>query len=495
VNPRSLRGRTRSLDLALVDASFARRPSVVDPVLRTLTGLADHSVLWALVGGALAASGGPRRRGAVRGLLAVVGASSLANGVLKPLLPRARPLAADVPALRRLLAPPVSSSFPSGHAASAAAFATGVALEAPVAGLVVAPLAVAVAYSRVHVGVHWPSDVVAGAALGAAVALSTRRWWAVRSAASAELGAPGSAPALPAGRGLLVMVNPGAGTHNSDVVADVATALPDAEFFEPDPDRDFTEQLTEAAERTGSVALGACGGDGTVAATVAAAVRTGLPLAVFPGGTLNHFARDVGAVDMTVTADAVTHGDSYRVDVGSVSVDGADATLFVNTASIGGYPDSVRLRDKWSPRIGKWPAAAAAMIAVLAVAAPMDVDIDGRPDSVWMLFVGNGTYTPGDQIPMSRPSIAGGVLDVRYLRARMRFSRTRLAIAALTGTLGSSPTYRHLRVPSLSVANKGTPVAVAVDGEVASEGRTFDYQARPSLLTLYGPGTPVVARG
>ena len=81
---------------------------------------------------------------------------------------------------------------------------------------------------------------------------------------------------------------------------------------------------------------------------------------------------------MSVTADAVTRGASSRVDLGGVSIDGGEEILFVNTASIGGYPDSVRLRDKWSSRIGKWPAAAAAMVAVLAVAEPMHVEIDGR---------------------------------------------------------------------------------------------------------------------
>ncbi|MBY6717091.1 diacylglycerol kinase, partial [Rhodococcus sp. BP-110] len=53
----------------------------------------------------------------------------------------------------------------------------------------------------------------------------------------------------------------------------------------------------------------------------------------------------------------------------------------------------------------------------------------------------------------------------------------------------TSPTCRHLRVPAVSGRNLQTTVAVAVDGEVAGEGRAFDYRARPSLLTLYGTGT------
>lgn len=66
---------------------------------------------------------------------------------------------------------PSSGAFPSGHSASAAAFATGIALESPGIGLAVAPVAAAVAYSRLHTGAHWLSDVLGGVALGAAVAV------------------------------------------------------------------------------------------------------------------------------------------------------------------------------------------------------------------------------------------------------------------------------------------------------------------------------------
>ncbi|NED26421.1 phosphatase PAP2 family protein, partial [Streptomyces anulatus] len=67
-----------------------------------------------------------------------------------------------VPVVRQLKRQPITTSFPSGHAASAAAFATGVALESKGWGAVVAPVAVAVATSRVYTGVHYPSDVLAG---------------------------------------------------------------------------------------------------------------------------------------------------------------------------------------------------------------------------------------------------------------------------------------------------------------------------------------------
>lgn len=65
---------------------------------------------------------------------------------------------------------PTSTSFPSGHAASAFAFATGVATAAPRSALPLSAAAALVAYSRVHTGVHYPSDVIAGAVLGAGLA-------------------------------------------------------------------------------------------------------------------------------------------------------------------------------------------------------------------------------------------------------------------------------------------------------------------------------------
>ncbi|MDP5183772.1 phosphatase PAP2 family protein [Blastococcus sp. BMG 814] len=66
-------------------------------------------------------------------------------------------------------------SFPSGHPGSAAAFVTGLALESPGAGAALAPLALGIGYSRVH----YPGDVLAGLAVGGAVAASARRGWQV----------------------------------------------------------------------------------------------------------------------------------------------------------------------------------------------------------------------------------------------------------------------------------------------------------------------------
>ena len=91
--------------------------------------------------------------------------ASLASGLLKDAFDRARPALAEP-----LVSLPADASLPSGHAATAAAAAGVVALLHPRLRLPLAGLVAAIALSRVYLGVHYPSDVLAGAGLGLAIA-------------------------------------------------------------------------------------------------------------------------------------------------------------------------------------------------------------------------------------------------------------------------------------------------------------------------------------
>jgi membrane-associated phospholipid phosphatase len=150
-----------------------RRSPVADRVLLALSNVASRGLLWLGTAALLAASGNPRaRRAAKRGILALGASSAVVNGPLKYGWRRRRPrIQARIPP-RGLIRTPTSSSFPSGHASSAFAFATATALEYPPAAVPVGALAVGVAYSRVHTGVHYPGDVLAGAALGTGAAIA-----------------------------------------------------------------------------------------------------------------------------------------------------------------------------------------------------------------------------------------------------------------------------------------------------------------------------------
>ena len=168
--------RAGSLDRALFARVARGRGPGLDRTLPRLSVAANHAFLWVGASAVLGVFGGSAgRRAAARGMGSVVVTSALVNLAVKRVVRRPRPGLWGVPAARRLRVQPLTTSFPSGHAASAAAFAVGAGVEAPRVGAALAPVAAAVAYSRIYVGVHYPGDVAAGAAIGAAVAALGRR--------------------------------------------------------------------------------------------------------------------------------------------------------------------------------------------------------------------------------------------------------------------------------------------------------------------------------
>lgn len=159
-----------------VYAAITQTPTPsLDRSMRRLTHAANYSRLWLGCAALLATARGHRgRRAAVTGLWSIAVTSAVANLAIKPLGRRPRPDASDVPIDRRARMPR-STSFPSGHSASAFAFATGVGSVLPRDAVPIRALAALVAYSRVHTGVHYPADAVAGALLGTTLAQVTAR--------------------------------------------------------------------------------------------------------------------------------------------------------------------------------------------------------------------------------------------------------------------------------------------------------------------------------
>jgi undecaprenyl-diphosphatase len=427
----------------------------------------------------------------MRGVAAIGFASFAASFIGKRLFPRRRPAAELLPVGRRMIRRPKSSSFPSGHSASAMAFATAVAMEDRRAGAALFPLAAAVGYSRVHTGVHWPTDVAAGAAIGVGAAYATRHWWPHRNDLPDGIQRRDTATELGDGDGLVMVVNAGAGA-GVDAADEVRKAWPRADIIELVPDLDLLAELTKRIdddEVREVRAVGAAGGDGTVACVAGVAVEHGLPLVLVPAGTLDHFARDVDIATIEEAQAASSRGSVLVCDVAEVDVEGSSGTaeraVFVNTAGLGGYPETVRLREKLQTRWPKWFATIIATTRTLRSAKPLPIMLNGHHRLVWMLFVGNGAYEPKGFGAARRPSMASGLLDVRYLRADVPYSRARFLAASLTGTLHTSHVYRHAEVPEVEVELIDAHRRIALDGEVGPLGRKFTFRVREAALPVY----------
>jgi undecaprenyl-diphosphatase len=476
------RVRVAEADHAILVRISETSSPVLDRVLPAVGQAADYGVLWTGIAAALAATKNKwARRAALRGLAGIALASTTSNVVGKSLARRQRP-GWEVPLARRPSRRPRTTSFPSGHAASAAAFATGVALELPVAAAPVGALAAAVGASRVVTGRHFPSDVVAGFAIGTGIGLLTLRWWPLRRSEPAAADRPRhEAPAAPTGAGLVLVVNCAAGTTSDDLVAQLTEELPDARIVVAAEGEDLPAMLEEAA--AGARILGMAGGDGSVQLAAGLATDKDLPLLVIPAGTFNHFATDLGVHSAQDALAALRAGDSVLVDVAM-----AGQRPYLNTASTGVYVDLVRTREQLEERLGKWPAVLVALVRVLRTSRPQHLIVDGRHRRIWLLFAGNCQYEPQGAAPSYRPDLRDGQLDIRMIDGSQPLARIRLIAAVAMGTLARSRVYRAWSAPELTVqTHDGSPVQLSTDGEVVTGDLDVVLAKSPEPLLVYRP--------
>ena len=449
-------------------------------------------MLWLAIAGLMAFLGGRSgRRAAGRGVVSIALTSALVNFPLKYLARRQRPASrsGDRPLPVRL---PSTFSFPSGHSASAFAFAIGVGLEEPWLLVPVVPLAASVAYSRIRLRVHYPFDVLVGAAIGTAMGIASgvltriaRPWWDPEPP-PLEMESVGT-------NRLILVASPHAGQEHKLVRAKRLMAARRLEVVAEIAVNDL-HRLGELLRRNGSPPpiVVAAGGDGTVGAVADALMETPAVLGILPLGTSNDFARSINIpIDIYDAVQVIARGQFSRHDVGKVTRDGRPPRHFVHATAAGMNVQFARFatRADQRERFGRLTYAVAMAIAMRhPLIFSCEAEAEGRTERMNLvhLAVINAPIFGGFlDLKLPGANLDDRTLDVIMIEHLSIRRVLRSALYPIFGVRRRIHGIRTLQVSRLRVSTK-QPMDLTVDGEI-SGALPATFEIVPAALRVLTP--------
>jgi diacylglycerol kinase family enzyme len=257
-----------------------------------------------------------------------------------------------------------------------------------------------------------------------------------------------------------------------------------------------SDQLQEAAEaarlkaasgEVDAVAVG--GGDGTISTVAAALAGTGIPLAVLPLGTMNHFAKDLGIpTDLEAAVAVISAANTRAIDVAAVN-----GEVFVNNSSIGIYPYIVLDRDRRRSRHGqsKWVAMFWAALRMLRYfpLRRLSIRAEGwsEPCRTPCVFVGNNEYCLDASSFGTRERLDTGTLCLYVAKQQSRLALLWLAFRSAIGFLDRKRDLRTFKAKSVDISTRRKRLLVALDGEVTVMRSPLEYRVRPGALRVFVP--------
>lgn len=248
------------------------------------------------------------------------------------------------------------------------------------------------------------------------------------------------------------------------------------------------ESLIKRAIESGAKRILVAGGDGTIATAAALVAKTGTELAILPGGTLNHFAKD-----HNIPTDL---GKAALLAGGEGNVTGADIgyvndCVFLNTSSIGAYVTFVRDREQFEKRVGYTIASVAAFVKTLSqlrsFSVTLEVEGEKKIYRSSLVFIGVGERELKMPALGSRVKNGRRGLHVMIVRGRKRarlFSIALAAIAKGTREAGYLPEFDNFLVERCRIDLNHRSALIGLDGEVKRMTTPLDFRIERDALRL-----------
>ncbi len=224
--------------------------------------------------------------------------------------------------------------------------------------------------------------------------------------------------------------------------------------------------------------IAAYGGDGTICSVADIVIGTRATLIPLPGGTLNHFTKDLGIPqELDKAIDRLKRAKKRSIDIASVN-----GKSFVNNSSIGIYPSSLRERARYEQYLGKWPAAIVASVRAFIKFQVYEIKLNNKTIHTPFVFIGNNVYDSNNG--MVRKSIDKGVMSVYAIRSNKRRTLFKIFALAIINRLNDATELQSFTTTTLHITSRRSRLRVATDGEHELIESPLKYELLPGALTI-----------
>jgi diacylglycerol kinase family enzyme len=250
--------------------------------------------------------------------------------------------------------------------------------------------------------------------------------------------------------------------------------------------RDLENRLKQAIDH-GTKRILVAGGDGTIATAAALVAKKDIDLAILPGGTLNHFAKDHGIpTDLGEAAIVAGSGRVVKADVGYVN-----DCVFLNTSSLGAYVTFVRERERLEKRFGYSIASVIAfakmMSEIRTFSVTFEVNGEKKTYRASLVFIGVGERELKLPILGSRIKNGKRGLHVMIVQGRRPAQLFALALAGITKGRQQAeklPEFDDFLVDSCRIDLTRPTATIGLDGELKRFRTPLDYRFERDALRL-----------